>query len=792
MMRKTPHINVTGAPAVGNAIAFQRAHSWGCNRSAGRMRTREPFDVIVVGARCAGSPLAALLARQGLRIAVVERATFPHDTLSTHIFQAEALAFLNRLGVMEKVRATGAPVVQHVQLRQEDFEIRTRIPQRPGDVGGAMSVRRPLLDPILAQAAVEAGAELRMGTTVTGLIKDGGRVVGVRVLHNGSQENLYARLVVGADGRNSTIAKLVGSRRYNVTPNERFIYWSFFEDADAGPAPAALFHRWAGRFVIASPSDSGLYQVIALPELGELGRFREDLEGTYMDYIRACAPVADALSGARRVGRLFGILRWEGFFREASGPGWLLVGDAGHFKDPALGQGIQDAFRHVDALAPAIVRGIEGSDQSLDRTLAHWGRWREKDAVEHYWLAADLGKAGLAPAVLPEVARRLSTRGKLDPFLDLFNHRSVPSKVLTPPRLLGATARLLVRSGCDRRALLREVGTLTAQDAKRKRLNRRPAYAGSDVALVAGATEIEEPGAEWREVNVSSCEAVVNGVRSPVLQAGPLDATEAVVFVHGNPGPGDDWNDLLRRVGEFGRAIAPDMPGYGNADKPRDFDYTISGYADHLGGLLEQLGIQRAHLVAHDFGGPWALAWAAAHPDAFASATLLNTGVLSEYTWHHYAKIWRTPILGELFQATATRPAFRLLLGRENPRLSRDAIDRVYDAARAWSTKRAVLKLYRATPANTLSAPTDALRALDRPALVAWGTADAYLPHEQAERQRHAFPSARVELLEGHGHWMMLEDPERVASLVVPFLRKQLTANKSERDATGQRHASPR
>jgi pimeloyl-ACP methyl ester carboxylesterase len=124
--------------------------------------------------------------------------------------------------------------------------------------------------------------------------------------------------------------------------------------------------------------------------------------------------------------------------------------------------------------------------------------------------------------------------------------------------------------------------------------------------------------------------------------------------------------------------------------------------------------------------------------------------------------------------------------------LSRDAIDRVYDAARAWSTKRAVLKLYRATPANTLSAPTDALRALDRPALVAWGTADAYLPHEQAERQRHAFPSARVELLEGHGHWMMLEDPERVAALVVPFLRKQLTANKSERDATGQRHASPR
>jgi pimeloyl-ACP methyl ester carboxylesterase len=268
----------------------------------------------------------------------------------------------------------------------------------------------------------------------------------------------------------------------------------------------------------------------------------------------------------------------------------------------------------------------------------------------------------------------------------------------------------------------------------------------------------------------------VRGIRSPVLQAGPGDATEAVVFVHGNPGPAEDWRDLLGRAGEFTRAVAPDMPGYGNADKPRDFPYTVGGYADHLAGVLTELGVERAHLVLHDFGGPWGLAWAAGHPEAFASVTLINTGVLLDYRWHHYAKIWRTPGLGEVFQATATRAPFRLLVGRENPRLSRAALDRLYDVSSSWATKRAVLKLYRATPASAMGGLRDALRPLDRPALVVWGTGDAYIPWRQAERQLETFPSARVQLLEGLGHWPFLEDPGRVNEQVVPFLREVTAA----------------
>jgi 2-polyprenyl-6-methoxyphenol hydroxylase-like FAD-dependent oxidoreductase len=450
------------------------------------------FDVVVVGGRCAGSPLATLLARAGLSVALVERATFPRDTLSTHIFESAALAFLKRLGVLSALRATGAPIVNHIDIRQEGFQAQVPAPQQPGDAGGAMSVRRLLLDPILLDAALAAGAEVWMGTKVTALVRDRGRVTGVRVARDGSEQTLQARLVVGADGRNSTVARLAGSRKYNLTPNERFFYWSFFEGANAGPAPALVFHRWSGNLVAAIPADSGLYQVLTLPELSELPRFRQDLEKSYLEQVRRCDPVAHALSGARRVGKLFGVLRWEGFFREATGPGWVLAGDAGHFKDPTPGQGIQDAFRQVEYLAPAILSAISRSPSAQDETLTRWARSRDNDAVEHYWLAADLGKAGLAPAVLPEIAQRLYERGKLDSFLNLFSHRSTPSTVLTPPRLAGATARLLARNGCNRRALLGEVGALIAEDVRRKRLARHPRYVPLETSVDAGPTEVDD------------------------------------------------------------------------------------------------------------------------------------------------------------------------------------------------------------------------------------------------------------------------------------------------------------
>jgi len=450
------------------------------------------FDVIIVGGRCAGSPLAALLARQGLSVAVVERAAFPKDTLSTHIFQAPAINFLRRLGVLERVRQTGARMCNRVDLRQEDFHGSFDVARRSGDEGAFMSVRRFVLDPILLDAAADAGAETLMSTTVVGLVRDGGRVVGVRTASDGAQRTLLAKLVVGADGRNSTVAPMVGARKYNVTPGERFGYWRFFADADPGPDPPVIYHRWEGRFVIGMPSDAGLYQVILLPDMMFLNEFRRDREVAFMDHMRACSPVAATLTRARAEGKMLGMLRFESFLREPSGPGWALVGDAGHFKDPAPGQGISDAFRQVEALAPIIVRAIHEAPETLDEELAAWARWRDRDAAEHYWLAADFGAAGRAPATVVEVTRRLYEHGRTEELGDVFMHRRKPSTVFAPPLVIRATAAALRRPGADRGQVLREARQLVATDGRRRRLNRRPDYVALEAHRDAGETEVAE------------------------------------------------------------------------------------------------------------------------------------------------------------------------------------------------------------------------------------------------------------------------------------------------------------
>lgn len=272
-------------------------------------------------------------------------------------------------------------------------------------------------------------------------------------------------------------------------------------------------------------------------------------------------------------------------------------------------------------------------------------------------------------------------------------------------------------------------------------------------------------------------EIVVNGLRSPLLQAGERKGRGSVVFVHGNPGSSRDWEDLVGRVGEFGHAVALDMPGFGGASKPPDFDYSVAGYARFLSGAFAELGIDKAHLVLHDFGGAFGLAWAAQHPAMFASLALINTGILVGYRWHPLAKIWRSPVLGELFQLTATRSAFRLLLRHGNPRgLPTEFVDRMYDDY-DWGTRRAVLKLYRATTPGRFEAMAGVLRELDRPTLVVWGRRDPYIPFEQAVRQRAVFPQAEIVVLDQSGHWPFADDPSRVAELVVPFLERQLSAS---------------
>jgi 2-polyprenyl-6-methoxyphenol hydroxylase-like FAD-dependent oxidoreductase len=439
----------------------------------------ERFDVVIVGARCAGSPLAIQLARRGLNVVMVDRSTFPSDTPSTHFFQTEGIASLKRMGILDRLSATGAPFIKFAEMRVEDIKRRLEWPTRPGDPGGAMAVRRPVLDTILVEEAENAGAEVRTSTKLTGLIFEDGRVTGARVATRGGGETeLLAPLVVGADGRGSTVGDLVGARRYNVTRSERIFYWTYFENVGA-PADTTWFHRWAEELVIAFPCDNGAFLVGVGPPSDRLPEFNDDAQKAYDAHITACEPLADLVnaSGVKRVDRLHRMTNVDGFLRESAGPGWAVVGDAGHFKDPTPAQGISDALRQVDQLVPAVVAGLGGSEP-LDGALTRWWRWRDEDAAEHHWLAAQLGAAGPVPATfVAALHKMLESPDGTRNFLDLMNHRIRPSQVISPPTILGAALRLLVRGDPPRRQTLEEMRRLAMDDRAHRKLNKQPAYA---------------------------------------------------------------------------------------------------------------------------------------------------------------------------------------------------------------------------------------------------------------------------------------------------------------------------
>jgi pimeloyl-ACP methyl ester carboxylesterase len=273
-------------------------------------------------------------------------------------------------------------------------------------------------------------------------------------------------------------------------------------------------------------------------------------------------------------------------------------------------------------------------------------------------------------------------------------------------------------------------------------------------------------------------EVTVNGVRSPVLEGGPTNAQEAIVFVHGNPGIAAHWTALMEPASAFARVIALDMPGYGGADKPRELPYTVDGYAAHLTGALDQLGVRRVHLVLHDFGGPWGLQWAADHPEMHASTTLINTGVLLREGWHALAKVWRTPVLGELSFKLTSRAGMRLFMKHTNPPSFPPAFgDEMFDMYADEGTRRAVLTLYRNTPmAAHAAAIAPRLREHQRPMLAVWGAKDPYLKLRLAERQREVFRDARITVLPESGHWPQADDPAAVAAAVLPFLQEQTAA----------------
>ncbi|MEV8020007.1 NAD(P)/FAD-dependent oxidoreductase [Streptomyces sp. NPDC086554] len=441
----------------------------------------EDFDVAIVGARCAGASLAVLLAARGLSVVVVDKSAGIGFTLSSNILQADSLSFLRRVGAMDRLRAAGATTMSHIDMRLEDFHCHEELPQAPGDAGGAACIRREILDSALVDTAAAAGAEIRLGTKVVGLIEENGRVAGVRVVRGERETQLRARLVVGADGRNSWVADACNARRYHVLHGERSYYWTYFQGADLGTHPTFVFHRWGDRHMLGGPADNGLYILGVSPQQHERDRFREDLDASVRAHVEHCPPIAEALADAERATKIYGVRRFFGYFREAAGPGWVLLGDAGHFKDPAGGRGIGDAFHQAEHLAPRIERALTRSGGEIDRVTREFVRWRDRTYAEYYGLAADLGVAGPIAAVVPQTVRRMHAKGRIDDLLNLLSHRSSVLDVLSPARVLHATGGLLRHSPGRRKAVIAEMASLVSTEIGRRRAMRRPVHQSGPV-----------------------------------------------------------------------------------------------------------------------------------------------------------------------------------------------------------------------------------------------------------------------------------------------------------------------
>src|SRR3954447_3055797 len=276
---------------------------------------------------------------------------------------------------------------------------------------------------------------------------------------------------------------------------------------------------------------------------------------------------------------------------------------------------------------------------------------------------------------------------------------------------------------------------------------------------------------------VRSSRATVGGVSTRVLQAGPAWSEDAVVFVHGSPNSSRDWDDLMAASGRFTRAISFDVSGYGKSDKVAPAEVqTTDGVARYIQGLLDQLGVKRAVLVVHDFGGIWGLQWAVAHAGALRGAVLIDGGVLIDSTPHPDALAFATPGVGEQEMASTTRDVFVGRIKQANPRMPDDYLNRLYDDYDR-PMRCAVLRYYRSASQNYQTLGRDqakVLRPLNLPALVIWGGKDPYVPVDQAQKQKEAFPSARIVTFPDDGHWPHVEDLDKTRAEVIPFLQPRL------------------
>jgi 2-polyprenyl-6-methoxyphenol hydroxylase-like FAD-dependent oxidoreductase len=340
------------------------------------------YDAIVVGARCAGSTTAILLARRGHRVLLVDRARFPSDTVSTHNILHRGLVKLHELGLYERIAATGCPELNKRTRDDGDFPLTGYVPKSAEGLPVAMCPRRTVLDKILVDAAVEAGVQLREGCSVRELRFDGDRVVGVHgTTRSGRAYVEHARLVIGADGRNSFVAATVCAPKYREMPPIACWYYTYWPGVqDLGHVSGARGRR----HLIFLPTHGGLTCVLVGWPADEFGRVRANVEAEYREAARIVSPtIAERLEDNSPAERFYGIADVPNFFRKPHGSGWALVGDAGHHRDPVGAHGISDAVRDASVLAEEVHAAFVG-DKAMEQALDEYERRRNEATFPLY------------------------------------------------------------------------------------------------------------------------------------------------------------------------------------------------------------------------------------------------------------------------------------------------------------------------------------------------------------------------------------------------------------------------
>ena len=351
------------------------------------------YDVIIVGARCAGSPTSMLLARKGYRVLIVDRATFPSDTVSTHVVHPLGVAALARWGLLDRLAATGCPPIHTYTFDFGPFTL-SGAPGTP-ESPVAYCPRRTVLDKLLVDAAAEAGAEVREGFTAEEVILDDGRIVGIKGhSRSGATVEERSRVVIGADGRHSVIAKVVRPDQYHEKPPLLSAYYSYW----SGLPMHGRFETFIrpNRGAAAAETHDGLTLVIAGWPYAEFEANKKDVEGNYLQTIDLTPAFAERLRDAKRQAPFAGAAI-PNFFRKPYGPGWALVGDAGYNKDPITAQGITDAFRDAERLASALDDTFTGV-RTFEAAMSEYQHQRDEHVLPMYEFTCQL--ATLAPPPL--------------------------------------------------------------------------------------------------------------------------------------------------------------------------------------------------------------------------------------------------------------------------------------------------------------------------------------------------------------------------------------------------------